>query len=56
MAKIIAPNREYTGMSAGVYFCNGMGETDNPNLVEWFKNHGYQAEETSKGGRKKAGE
>ena len=36
MAKIYAPNKEYTGMSASVSFCNGVGETDTPHIIEWF--------------------
>ena len=47
--KIHAPNKEYTGVSASVSFCNGVGETDNPNLIRWFREHGYEvveAEET----------
>ena len=46
MAKIYAPNKEYTGMSAGVSFCNGVGETDTPRIIEWFKSHGYRVEES----------
>lgn len=45
MAKIIAPNKQYSGISASVTFVNGIGETDNPNLIEWFKNHGYEVED-----------
>lgn len=41
MAKIIAPNKEYTGVSASVSFCNGIGETENYDLIEWFREHGY---------------
>lgn len=48
MAKISAPNREYTGVSASVPFCNGVGETDNPTLISWFKEHGYAVEEPKK--------
>lgn len=44
MVKIFAPNREYTGISAGVTFCNGVGETDNPRIIEWFINHGYSVD------------
>lgn len=43
--KIYAPNKAYTGVSASVAFCNGVGETDNPNLVNWFGEHGYTVEE-----------
>lgn len=44
MAVIYAPNQEYTGISAGVPFTNGVGETDDPHLLEWFKTHGYGVE------------
>ena len=57
MAEIFSPNEEYTGISAGVFFCNGKGETDNPHLIEWFKGHGYRVEEDSrKKTSRKAGE
>lgn len=45
MAKILAPNKEYTGVSASVTFANGVGETDNPTLLNWFKEHGYEVSE-----------
>lgn len=41
MAKIISPNKEYTGVSASVSFCKGVGETEDPRLIKWFKDHGY---------------
>lgn len=41
MVKIIAPNKQYTGTSAGVSFVRGEGETDNPHLIEWFESKGY---------------
>ncbi len=44
MAKIKAPNTQYTGISAGVPFVSGVGETDNPYLIEWFRSHGYEVE------------
>lgn len=43
--KIYSPNKEYTGISASVSFCSGVGETDDPHLIEWFKEHGYETEE-----------
>lgn len=46
MAKIYSPNKTYTGVSASVSFCNGVGETDNLHLLQWFKDHGYKVEET----------
>lgn len=42
MAKIICPNKQFSGLSASVSFVNGEGETDNPNLISWFKEHGYE--------------
>lgn len=46
MAKIMSPNKEYNGVSALVTFVDGVGETDDPNLIEWFKKHGYEVEES----------
>lgn len=40
--KILAPNKEYTGLSAGVSFINGEAETENEWLVDWFRNKGYE--------------
>ena len=45
MAKILAPNKSYTGISAGVAFSNGVGETEGKSLIEWFYSHGYEIEE-----------
>lgn len=42
--KIYAPVKDATGTWASVRFVNGVGETDNPRLIEWFKNHGYTLE------------
>lgn len=42
--KVYAPNKQYTGTSASVPFCNGVGETDNSHLLEWFRSHGYEVE------------
>ena len=44
--KIYSPNKEYTGVSASVPFCNGAGETNDPHLIQWFKDHGYKVEES----------
>lgn len=41
---VYAPNKQYTGMSASVSFCNGVGETDDPHLINWFCSHGYEVE------------
>lgn len=43
--RIYAPNREYTGISAGVPFLSGIGETDDPRLLQWFRTHGYRVEQ-----------
>lgn len=45
MAKILAPNKSYTGISASVDFSNGVGETEDKSLIEWFCSHGYEIEE-----------
>lgn len=42
IVRIIAPNKGYTGVSAGVPFTGGVADTDNPYLVEWFRGHGYE--------------
>lgn len=44
--KIHAPNKNYTGVSASVAFCSGVGETEDPYLLDWFRGHGYEVEET----------
>lgn len=44
MAKIKAPNKAYTGTSAGVVFKDGIGETKDPYLISWFRCHGYAVE------------
>lgn len=48
MAKIICPNKQYTGVSAGVPFIQGQGETNNERLIEWFKEHGYKVVDDEK--------
>lgn len=50
MAKIICPNKQYNGLSASVPFTNGIGETDKPHLIEWFREHGYTVEDEQQGG------
>jgi hypothetical protein len=42
MAKIIAPNNQYTGVSASVSFVKGEGTTTDNHLIKWFKDHGYE--------------
>lgn len=45
MAKIFAPNNQYTGISASVRFVNGVGETSDPHLIKWFQERGYKVVE-----------
>lgn len=45
MAKIIAPNKAYNGISASVPFVEGVGETSDARLLEWFRTHGYEVVE-----------
>lgn len=40
--KIYAPVKDFTGLRANVRFVNGVGETDNPQAIEWFRSHGYK--------------
>lgn len=42
--KIYAPVKDATGVWCSVYFKNGVGETKNPHLIEWFRTHGYKIE------------
>lgn len=48
MAKIYAPNNQYNGISASVAFARGVGETEDPTLLEWFIDHGYTVDEDEK--------
>lgn len=47
MAKILAPNKKYCGISASVPFVDGIGYTDDEDLIKWFDEHGYEVEEVS---------
>lgn len=47
MTKIYAPNSQYNGESASVKFENGVGETDDMDLIGWFREHGYEIEADS---------
>ena len=44
--KIYAPMKDFNGLRVTVNFVNGVGETNNPRLIKWFKNHGYRVEES----------
>lgn len=50
MAKVLAPNKDYDGISAGVRFVKGVGECDDPWLLDWFKRKGYEVVEEDKPG------
>lgn len=44
--KIYSPVKDATGVWASVRFVNGVGETNNPALIEWFRKHGYRIEKS----------
>ena len=46
--KIYAPVKDANGIWATVRFVNGVGETNNPALIEWFRQHGYRIEKSDK--------
>ena len=39
--KIYTPVKGASGRWASVQFTNGVGECDDPKLIQWFKAHGY---------------
>lgn len=41
MAKIYCNNNQYNGISAGVNFVNGVGDSNVPHLLSWFIENGY---------------
>lgn len=44
--KIYAPVKDFNGLRNNVRFVKGVGETDNPNAIAWFKSHGYRIEKS----------
>lgn len=40
--KIYAPVKDFNGLRNNVRFVAGVGETDDPRLLDWFRSHGYQ--------------
>ena len=44
--KIYAPVKDFNGWRNNVRFVNGVGETDNPQVIEWFKLRGYAIEKS----------
>ncbi len=47
--RILAQNKTYCGVIAGVPFVNGVAETDNSLAIKWFKSHGYTVEKSTTG-------
>ena len=45
--KIYAPVKDFNGLRNNVRFVRGVGETDNPIAIAWFKSHGYRVEDNS---------
>ena len=43
--KIYTPVKGFNGKRASVEFKNGVGETNNPDLIAWFRANGYGLEE-----------
>jgi hypothetical protein len=41
VARVKTPVEGFTGEVAGVVFADGVGETDNPNALNYFRRHGY---------------
>ncbi|WP_214480972.1 hypothetical protein [Bacillus sp. SM2101] len=48
MKKIYSPNKLFNGEVAKVKFVNGVGETDFPYLLDYFKRKGYTIEDVKK--------
>lgn len=46
--KIYAPVTSTNGVYASVRFVNGVGQTDDPRLIEYFRKKGYRLEEEEK--------
>ena len=42
--KIYAPVKDFSGWRNNIRFVNGVGTTDDPQLIEWFKSRGYRVE------------
>jgi hypothetical protein len=44
--KIYTPVKNFDGIRASVRFTKGVGETNDPKLIEWFKRNGYTVEKS----------
>ena len=40
--KIYAPVKDFTGLRNNVRFTNGVGETNDSRVADWFRSHGYK--------------
>lgn len=60
MARITAPNSDFTGERAGAQFTRGQAETSDPAALIYFRRHGYQVDDgnadDSDGGEQDAGD
>lgn len=43
--EILAPNKNYNGVTATIPFISGVGFTDDAHLIKWFKENGYGVQE-----------
>ncbi len=48
MAIVRTPVKGLSGIWCNTLFRNGVGETDNPNALRYFREHGYTIEETGR--------
>lgn len=48
MAKIQTPVKGYAGIIAGIPFVNGIGETEDKWVIQWFRRKGYKVIEEKK--------
>ena len=42
MSRIYCKNKRYNGISAGVNFLEGVGVSNDPRLLSWFMENGYE--------------
>ena len=52
--KIYTPVKGASGIYANTLFTNGVGETDNPGAIAYFRAHGYKVVEESGAGAESA--
>lgn len=44
--KIYSPVNNFNGVRCNVRFTKGVGESDDPQVIAWFKNRGYKVDAT----------